>query len=400
MLRRIDSLLLGVTIGLTLFGLAMVASVSVYGSYQLTSRMVTQGILSEPTNAFYLWRNVWHVLGGLVVLAATTMLPYRFWERLSLPLYAVSLLLTLSVFIPGIGAEYGTARHWIVVGGISFQPLELLKLSLIIYLAVWLQKHEQAIATFSEGFLPFVTLLSLSVFLVALQSDFGGVILLSATAAVMFYLAGGRLTHLLTGSIVGALVGLPLILSREYVRERLTAFLHPHDPTIAETIGFQIQQALIAIGSGRLFGVGYGKSIQKFGYLPEVQSDTIFAAMAEELGFLRILIVLTLFGILVWRGLCIARRAPDRFGTLVAAGLASAIGVQVLVNIAVNLSMFPLTGLTLPLISYGGSSLWATLASIGILLNISSSIPHVEAPVRRRWLRRSPLPLSRYLPSA
>lgn len=395
MLRRIDTLLLGVTIGLTLFGLAMIASVSVYESFTLTSRLVERGTLQEPTNAFYLWRHLKHVLGGMAVLAVFTVIPYRAWERLSLPLYVLSLLLTLAVFIPGIGAEYGTSKSWLNVAGFSVQPIEFLKLSLTIYLAVWLQKREQAILTFHEGFLPFVTLLSLSVLLVALQPDFGGVIVLCSIATVMFYLAGGRISHLLLGAVVALFIALPLILSEDYVRARFMAFLNPTDPTIAETTGFQIQQALIAIGSGRLFGVGYGKSIQKFGYLPEVQSDTIFAAMGEELGFFRLLIVLSLYGILIHRSFQIAQSSPDRFGTLVAAGLTSGIGVQTLVNIAVNLSMLPLTGITLPLLSYGGSSLWTTLASIGILLNISSASFHGSSSPRRGGLRWSPLSLPR-----
>jgi cell division protein FtsW len=388
-------LLLGVAVGLTLFGLAMIASVSVYQSFTLTTRLVEKGILDEPTNAFYLYRHLTYVLGGMVVLFLFTVIPYRVWERLSLPLYVGSLLLTLSVFLPGIGAEYGTSRSWINVMGFSLQPIEILKLALIVYLAVWLQKREQAILTFHGGFLPFVTLLSLSVLLIALQPDFGGVIVLGSIASVMFYLAGGRISYLLLGAVVALLIAFPLILSEDYVRSRFMAFLNPSDPTIAETSGFQIQQALIAIGSGRLFGVGYGKSIQKFGYLPEVQSDTIFAAMGEELGFFRLLIILSLYSILIHRAFQISRQAPDRFSILVAAGIASGIGVQTLVNIAVNLSLLPLTGITLPLLSYGGSSLWMTLASIGILLNISSTTSHDQIASRRRRLHWPHFPLPR-----
>ena len=172
-------------------------------------------------------------------------------------------------------------------------------------------------------------------------------------------------------------------MSKGYIRSRFLAFINPDDPTIVESIGFQINQALIAVGSGRWFGQGYGKSVQKFGYLPEVQSDMIFAAMGEELGFFRLLIILTLFSILIMRGFRIAERAPDRFGLLVAAGITSWIAFQSVINIAVNLALMPITGLTLPLISYGGSSHWSVLAAIGILLNISTRTTEERTGLRR-----------------
>ncbi|MBI2117447.1 FtsW/RodA/SpoVE family cell cycle protein [Candidatus Peregrinibacteria bacterium] len=191
-------------------------------------------------------------------------------------------------------------------------------------------------------------------------------------AGVLFFIAGGNVLHLFLGGGLAGVFGLPFILHEEYIRNRFRVFLFPDSPTMGETIGFQIQQALIAIGSGGMFGLGYGKSIQKFGYLPEVQADMIFSAMAEELGFFRLLIIFILYALFVWRGLRIARFAPDRFGFLVATGITTWIASQTLLNIAVNLSLFPLTGLTLPFISYGGSSLVTSLAAVGILLNIST----------------------------
>jgi cell division protein FtsW len=382
--RRYDTLLLGITIGLSLFGLAMIASVSVFESYQLSLRLVERGELEEPTNAFYLWRNFWHVLSGLGVLAVFAAVPYRLWEKLALPFFLGSIILLLAVFLPGIGADYGTARSWIAIGYLHFQPSELTKLTLILYLAVWLQKREQLIQTLQEGFFPFAILLCLTTVIVALQPDLGSVLVLWMIAVTMFFIAGGSVLHLLVGGASSAMLSLPLIFSKPYIQSRFVAFVNPEDPSIAETIGFQIKQALIAIGSGRLFGLGYGKSIQKFGYLPEVQSDTIFAAMAEELGFLRLCIILGLYSILVFRAFRIARNAPDRFGLLVASGIASWIGFQTLINVAVNLSLLPLTGMTLPFISYGGSSHWALLASVGILLNISAQAAGERARSRRR----------------
>ena len=369
--RRIDLLLLGIAMGLTLFGLAMIASVSVFESYQLTTRLVSQGVREAPSNSFYLWRSAIHVFTGFVAMCFTMIIPYRLWERYARTLFLLTIVSLIGVFIPGLSNDYGTAHSWLHLGPFSFQPSEFLKITLVFYMAVWLQKREQLIGTFKEGFIPFVTLLVLSTFLVAAQPDLGGFLVLSSIAITMFFIAGGNIFHLLMGGTLAGTLGLPVILSKEYVRNRFRAWMNPSDPTIAEGIGFQIKQALIAIGSGGPFGVGYGKSIQKFGYLPEVQADMIFAAMGEELGFFRMMIILTMYSIFVIRGYKIAREAPDRFGFMVATGITTWIASQTLVNIAVNLSIFPLTGLTLPFISYGGSSLVTTLAGVGILLNIS-----------------------------
>lgn len=371
MFRRMDLLLLGIAIGLTLFGLAMIASVSVFKSYQLTQSLVNQGLLSEPHNAFFLKRSSLHVLFGFFVMMVMAIIPYHLWERLARWLFLATILSLILVFLPGLRNDYGTATSWLIIGPFSYQPSEFLKITLVFYLAVWLQKREQLIGTFKEGFLPFVILLLLSTFLVAIQPDLGSFLVLSVIAITMFFIAGGNIVHLLAGGTLAAVMGLPIILSKQYVRDRFTAWLSPSDPRISETIGFQIKQALIAIGSGGAFGVGYGKSIQKFGYLPEVESDMIFAAMAEELGFFRLLIIISMYGILIIRGYKIAREAPDRFGFLVATGITTWLAFQSLLNIGISLAIFPLTGLTLPFISYGGSSLSATLAGVGILLNIS-----------------------------
>ena len=386
MFRRLDLLLCGITVVLTFFGLAMIASVSVFESYQITQRLVAQGVREMPSNSFYLIRSSMHTLIGLAVMGFTMIIPYGTWKRLALPLFGGTLILLIVVFLPGIGADYGTAHSWIRIGSFSLQPSEFLKLTLIFYLAVWLQKREQLIGTFQEGFLPFATLLILSTILVAVQPDLGSFLVLSAIAITMFFIAGGNIFHMTMGGAIAGILGLPIILNKSYIRNRFLAFLSPDDPSISESIGFQIRQALIAIGSGGFFGVGYGKSVQKFGYLPEVQADTIFAAMAEELGFMRLLIILGMYGIFVWRGYRIALAAPDRFGFLLATGITTWIAAQTIINIAVNLALFPLTGITLPFISYGGSSLLAILAGAGILLNIS--MYSTEEVLQERRTRR------------
>ena len=390
MFRRIDLLLLGVTVGLTLFGLAMIASVSVFESYQITLHLTELGTLGGPSNSFYLWRTFQNVLVGLFGLLCTAVLPYHLWERYARTLFFFALLLLIAVLVPGLSAGWGTSSSWLRIGFFSLQPSETFKLALIFYLAVWLQKREQLIGTFKEGFIPFATLLVVSTFIIAIEPDLGTFLILCGIGAIMFFVAGGNLFHLFLGGALSGALGLPIILQKEYIRSRFLAFLAPNDPTIAETIGFQIKQALIAIGSGGAFGVGYGKSIQKFGYLPEVQADMIFSAMAEELGFLRLLIVLGMYSILIYRGFRIAQHAPDRFGFMVATGITSWFAVQVSVNIAVNIGLFPITGLTLPLISYGGSSLVAMLAGIGILLNISAHSTEVTPAVRQKERKRLP----------
>lgn len=388
MFRRMDLLLFGIVAVLVLFGLAMIASVSVFESYQITQRLVAQGLREETSNSFYLLRSFLHVTIGFGAMFFTMIVPYRVWERLAMPLFLLTLILLIMVFLPGISADYGTAHSWLRLGPFSLQPSEFLKMTLIFYMALWLQKREQLIGTWKEGFIPFALLLSLSTVLVAMQPDLGSFLVLSSIAVVMFFVAGGNIFHVLLGGGLAAIMGLPIILQKQYVKNRFRAFLSPDDPSISETIGFQIKQALIAIGSGGFFGLGYGKSIQKFGYLPEVQSDTIFAAMAEELGFMRLMIILGMYAIFVHRGYRTALEAPDRFGFLVATGVTTWVAAQTLINMAVNLSLFPLTGITMPFISYGGSSLLSLLMATGILLNISMHSTEAAAIERKSQPQR------------
>ncbi len=362
----------------------MIASVSVFQSYQLTQKLVAQGRMAEPINSFYLWRSALHVTLSFGVMFIGMIIPYRFWGKHARLFFLLTTgLLVAVLMMTKLRNDYGTARSWLVLGSLSFQPSEVLKLTLVFYLAVWLQKREQLIGTFKEGFMPFGILLVLSTFLVAIQPDLGGFLVLTSIACVMFFIAGGNVGHLLLGGGMASLLGLPIILSQEYVWKRFAVFFSSGDPTISEKAGYQINQALIALGSGGLFGVGYGKSIQKFGYLPEVQGDMIFSAMGEELGFLRLCIILSMYALFIIRGYKIAREAPDRFGFLVATGITTWVAFQSLVNIAVNLSLFPLTGLTLPFISYGGSSLLTLMFGVGILLNISMHSTEEALAVRR-----------------
>jgi cell division protein FtsW len=328
----------------------MISSVSVYESYQLTNGMVGRGILDEPTNSFYLWRHLGRVAIAVPLCVLMMYLPVNFWKKIALPLFIVSLLLLMALFLPSIGANYGTSTSWIDLPFIpSMQPAEFVKLALIFYLALWMEKRQELVQSFQYGFIPFTILLSLVVVLLALQPDFGSVLVIAVMAASMFFAAGGSIWHIISGALFATLMAYPIIMSKEYIRNRFTVFL---DPTIDPlNIGFQIKQALIAIGSGGLFGVGFGKSIQKFGYLPEVQGDTIFAAAAEELGFVRVMFLALAYLVIAYRGFRIANSAPNRFAMLVAIGITSWFAFQAIINIGVNVALLPLTGLTLPLLA-------------------------------------------------
>ena len=386
--HNIDTILAAIIFGLVIFGLIMISSVSVFESYQITSHMVKKGLREVPSNDFYLWKHVSRVFFALIIWVIAIQIPYTFWKKVALPLFILSLGLMIILFLPGIGANYGTATSWISLKGIpSIQPAEFAKLGLILYLATWMEKKEQEVKTMQMGFLPFVILLSGVVFLLALQPDFGSVLVITMIAASMFFVAGGNILHLFLGGMVASLIAWPIILSKEYIKNRFLAFLNPElDPL---NVGFQIKQALIAIGSGGLFGVGFGNSMQKFGYLPEVQGDTIFSAISEELGFVRVLLIVVAYLIIAYRGYHIANHAPDRFSMLVAIGITSWILFQAFINIGVNIAILPLTGLTLPFISYGGSSLVMTLIATGILLNISKYVQESTHFNYRRRIRRT-----------
>lgn len=386
--QNMDTILAALIFGLVVFGLIMISSVSVFESYQITSVMVKKGLRETTSNDFYLWKHVSRVFFAIPFWVLSIAIPFTAWRKIALPLFIMSLLLMIVLFLPGIGANYGTATSWISLKGLpSIQPAEFAKLGLILYLATWMEKKEQAVSTMQYGFLPFVILLSSIVFLLALQPDFGSVLVITTIAASMFFVAGGNILHLILGGVMASLLAWPIILSKEYIKNRFLAFLDPElDPL---NVGFQIKQALIAIGSGGLFGVGFGHSMQKFGYLPEVQGDTIFSATAEELGFIRIALLILTYAFIAYRGYKIANHAPDRFSMLVATGITSWIVFQAFINIGVNIAILPLTGITLPFISYGGSSLVITLVATGILLNISRYAQSNTHFSYRRGVRRT-----------
>jgi len=373
---------------LLIFGIVMISSASVYESYQITSKLADQGILEETSNSFYLWRHFWRAVVGIGVWAFAIYFPLKYWKKVAMPMFFITIFLLVLLFLPSIGERLGGAQSWINIPYLpSIQPAEIAKLGLIFYLAVWMEKRQELVRSFQYGFLPFTVLLSVIVILLAIQPDFGSVLVVVMIAASMFLVAGGSLLHIGLGAFFSGVLALPIILFADHVRQRFMTFINPDlDPLGA---GYQIKQALIAVGNGGLFGVGFGKSIQKFGYLPEVQSDTIFAAAAEELGFVRIIFLITAYAVIAHRGYKIAGNAKDRFSMLVAVGITTWFTFQAIINIGVVLAIMPNTGITLPFISYGGTSLVLNMLAAGILLNISRYAQEGTHFASRRRIRRT-----------
>ncbi len=355
--HRPDYLLSIAVFALVVFGLIMVSSASVVQSYENTG----------DTYYYFKHQLIYGVIFGLIAMFVFSRIPYEKYKKLGLIMLVVTFILLILVLI--FGQTLGGSRSWIIIGGFSFQPTEFVKLLFVIYLAVWLEKRRDKLQSFREGFLPFLVLLGAISLLVLLQPDIGTLAVIMLTAIVVYYIAGGALKHILALIAITAAGLFSAIKMFPHAATRFTAFLHPElDP---QGIGYQINQALLAIGSGGIIGLGLGNSRQKFNYLPEASGDSIFAIIGEELGFIWALLLILLFVFIAYRGFQIARRTDDVFGKLVAVGITSWIIFQAFINLAGILNLIPFTGLPLPLISYGGSAMLATLIAIGILLNIS-----------------------------
>lgn len=372
-LRPMDTVFLATTAGFVMFGIIMLSSASGPSAY------------SKFGDAFWFVKHqiLYGILPGALLLLIFSRIDYRALKTVSKAMIGVVLLGLVVVFVPGLGADWGTSRSWIHLFGFSFQPVEVSKLAFIVFLAGWLDRiGNDGAKDFYRGLLPFVLTLTAVCGLLVLQPDLGSVSIVIGVAICMFFLGGARIGHLALLAVTGAAALVVLMKAAPYRAARFTTFLHPElDP---RGIGYHINQALLAIGSGGFFGVGFGHSRQKFLYLPEVEGDSIFAVMGEELGFALTLVFMIALIFFFVRGLKIAKAAPDRFGRLLAGGIVGWIAVQSFVNMAGMLSLMPLTGLTLPFVSYGGSSLLVTLASIGIVLSVSRFSMHSTATAQRR----------------
>ncbi len=355
---KIDYTLLLIIVILLVIGLLAVSSASVVLSYDRFGN-----------NFYYLKNQLIFCLLGVGALTVTTMIDYRYWRKIAYPLMVVTLILLVAVLIPGIGRELGGARAWIYLGPINFQPAEIVKLTFLLYLAAWLERQGEEIRHWQSGFVPFLVILGVLAVLIMLQPDLGTLTIILAIAAAMFFTAGSSGSQIMFSA--AGLVGLGMLLIKiaPYRLQRFLTFLNPDKDCLGA--GYQICQSLLGIGTGGWWGLGFGQSKQKYLYLPQAHTDSIYVIMAEELGFIRTTAITILFIIIGWRGYIIAQRAPDMFGRLVAVGITTWIVFQSFVNIGANLSLIPLTGVTLPFVSAGGTSLVITLAAVGVLLNIS-----------------------------
>lgn len=353
-----DFLLIIVTLSLLAVGLIMVYSASaVWAEYKFNDSF------------FFAKRQLLFAGVGIVAMFLIMNVDYWTWKSWSKVIIIVCFILLLAVLIPGIGLSRNGSRSWIGVGAFSIQPSEFMKLAMIAFLAKFLTERQRYITTFKHGLAPSLGLVFVAFALIMLQPDLGTGTVMVGTCVVMIFISGARISHFTGLGLLGIAGFIALIASAPYRIKRITSFLDPwSDP---QGSGFQIIQSLYAIGPGGLFGLGLGQSRQKFFYLPEPQTDFIFAIISEELGFVGGSFVILLFALLLWRGIRIALGAPDLYGSFLAVGIIAMIAIQVMINIGVVTGLMPVTGITLPFLSYGGSSLTLMLLAIGVLLNVS-----------------------------
>jgi cell division protein FtsW len=354
-----DLVLLFLTLSLIGIGLVMLYS---------SSSIMAQERFGD--SMYFVKRQIVFALLGLAVLIVSKNLPYILYRRLVYVILGVTLLSLILVLLPQVGHRVGGARRWLRFGPISIQPAEFAKLALIIYISYSVAKKKERVSELSVGYAPHLLVSAVFIGLVVMQPDLGTAITFAVLTFLLLFVAGVRLRYLLaTGFAVTPLLALA-IAQKGYRWERLLAFLNPwRDPS---NTSFQLLHSLLALGSGGPLGVGLGSGQQKLFYLPEPHTDFILAVIGEETGIFGVSVVLLLYALLIYKGVKIALRAPERFGTYLAFGLTLAVGLQALINSAVVMGLLPTKGLPLPFISYGGSSLLTNLLAMGILMNISS----------------------------
>lgn len=358
-LREVDPGVLGCILLLLALGVAMVYS---------SGAIYAADVWGDELH--YIRRHVVFAALGLAALSVTATIPYQKWKPWTYPMLAFVALLLILVLVPGVGTTMGGATRWLRLGPVHLQPSELAKLALVTYLAYSLEKKQSHIETFSVGILPHLVFAGFVLMLILAEPDFGTTMTIAALLFVMLFIAGVRLAHLLGLMAVGLPVAWLVLMGAEYRRARITAFL---DPWANQADGaFQLIQSLLAFRAGGAMGTGLGESTQKLFYLPSAHTDFIFSVIGEEFGLLGVVGVVLLFGTFVWRSVRVCADAPDLFGKLLGMGLAILIGMQASIHMGVVLGLLPTKGLTLPLISYGGSSLVLTLAMLGILLNVTA----------------------------
>ena len=366
--RSMDRTVLVVTYMLTLIGLIIMFSAS--------------GVMAETRygdSTFFLKRQSLWLLLGLMALHWIAQRDYTVWQALAPYALALTFALLVLVLIPVLGTHVNGARRWLRVAGFSIQPGEIAKLSIVLYLASFVVRKEQELVFFGRGVLVPMAVVGTFAGLLLLEPDMGTAVVLTLLFFGLLFLGGARIPHLFVMGVLLLAAAYVLIMQSDYRRRRLLNFLDPwQDPT---DTGFQLTQSFVALGNGGLFGVGLGEGRQKLFFLPEAHADFVLALVGEELGFLGTGLLIGLFAILIVKGFKIAGRAPDAFGRHLAAGVTLLVGIQVLINMSVVSGLLPTKGLTLPFVSYGGSSLIVSLVAIGILLSISRAGPTTDQPV-------------------
>lgn len=348
--KTIDKNFFYVTLILSVLGLIAVADASAPQAMNIFN------------DKFYFLKqqSVWALIGFISMLIVSKI-NYKIWEKLAIPAFVISMIFLVAVLLPGLGSKLLGARRWIYIGPVSIQPAEFVKLSLAIYLAKVAEKEKQLLSYF----IPLVIV----TFLIMLQPDLGTTLVILAIGMSQIFVSGINIWHFFGALIVGALGGIGLILSSGYRKARLLTFLQKSQDPLGKD--YHIRQILLALGSGGIFGVGLGQSRQKFLFLPEAATDSVFAIIAEEIGFLGSILVISLLFAYISFAFKIAKNAPDKFSKVLATGITFWICTQVIFNIGSNIALVPLTGIPLPFFSYGGSALTMLLFASGILLNIS-----------------------------
>lgn len=362
--RNFDSTLLLLAVTLTCLGVVMVFS---------SSCIMAGEKYGDPF--YFLKKQGQFALAGTLLMILTMYIDYEFWRKFAIPLLILGICLLGLLFVPGLGVKAGGAARWLRLPGVTVQPAEFVKLGLVLYLASSMTRKKEKISSFTFGFLPYILVLGAILGLLLMQPDLGSAMIIAGVSIVMMLLAGVRWRYAIPTILAALPVIYFLIMSVDYRRRRILAFLNPwEDPY---DTGFQIIQSLIAFGNGGVLGKGLGVGEQKLFYLPEAHTDFIFSVIGEELGFLGVIVVAGLFLLLLLRGLRVAAHAEDPFARYLAFGLSLLLGLEAFVNMGVCMGLLPTKGLALPFLSYGGTSLVASLVAIGILLNISS---RVEVP--------------------
>ncbi|MBO5179721.1 MAG: putative lipid II flippase FtsW [Clostridia bacterium] len=357
--KSLDYGLLIVVLVLLAIGLVTVLSASAHYSLR-----------TEGDSYFYVKKQLLFAVVGIISMLIISRIDYRILNsRISYVLLGIAFVMLCLVFVPGIGVTRNDATRWINLAGFQFQPSEIMKVAMIFFIATTISKNPKKIKQFWAGFVPYLVLIGAIAVLLLLEPHMSATIIIAVIAIAMIFVAGAKFSHLIPIGLVGVIGAIVLAYTSEYRWKRVMIFLDPWQDARGD--GYQIIQSLYAIGSGGLFGVGLGKSVQKYLYIPEPHNDFIFAIWSEEMGLFGVILVILLFGIFIWRGITIALKAPDMFGSLVATGVTVMIGIQAIFSIAVVSSSMPVTGIPLPFFSYGGTALVILLSCVGILLSVS-----------------------------